>query len=98
MNSEARTRPPGTLPRVGGRYAAVDVEQVAGALARARGRREVQDRLGDVAGQDVHLERVEPAVVLLQLVRLDAVGGRGLPAPRRVRAPDPRAREHRGGA
>ena len=50
---------PGALPvtrlaRVRRRHAAVDVEDVAGALARAPVRGEVHDRRGDVLGQDVH--------------------------------------------
>src|SRR3954454_1800500 len=79
------------------RDAAVDIEEVAGALSRPRGGGEVQDRLGDVLGQDVDLEGVAPAIVLLELVRLDAVGRRALLAPRRVRPPDARAGEDRVG-
>ena len=47
------------------------------------------------AGDDVHLERRPRAVVLLELLGRDPVGGGALLAPGRV--PDPRAFEHRVG-
>ena len=49
----------------------------------------MQHGLGDVLRVDVDLQRVALAVVLLELVGLDAVGGGALLAP--GRAPDPRA-------
>src|SRR3954468_17920505 len=76
----------------GGGDAAVDVEQVAGALAGAVLGREVQRRLGDVVRQDAHLERVALAVVLVELLGIDVVGRRALLAPRR--APDLRPLQH----
>src|SRR5438067_7827767 len=90
------TKPTRTdLPRVGEGDAAVDVEDVAGALRGSTRRGEVEDRLRDVGREDVHLQRRARAVVLLQLVRRDPVGACALLAPRR--APDPRALEHRVG-
>src|SRR5215210_6208599 len=79
MPPERPMRP--SSARVGRGNAPVDVEQVAGALARARGGGEVQDRLCDVLREDVDLERGALAVVLLQLVGLDPVGGGALLAP-----------------
>ena len=62
-------------------------------LPERASRGEVEHRLGDVLGQDVDAERRAVAVVLLELVGLDAVGRGALLAPRRV--PDPRALQHR---
>ena len=64
-------------------------------LPERRVGREVQDGLGDVLREDVHAERRALAVVLLELVGLDAVGGGALLAP--GRAPDPRALQDRVG-
>ena len=83
------------LARIGRGDTAVDVEQVAGRLARPVRRGEVQDRLRDVRRQDVDAERRALAVVLLQLVGLDPVGVGALVTPAGV--PDPRALKDRVG-
>src|SRR5437867_1302368 len=74
--------------RVGGRNAAVDVDDVARGLGRARTGEEA-DRLRDVLGIDVDPQLGATSVESLQLVLLDAVGARALRLP--VRRPDARA-------
>src|SRR3954468_3659104 len=81
------------LARIRRGNAAVDVQHVAGALSGAPVGREVQDRRGDVLGQDVDPEGRPLAVVLLELVGLYPIVGGALLAPRGV--PDARALEHR---
>src|SRR5262245_53561318 len=66
------------------RNAAVDVEHVAGALGRAPRRGEEKHRLGDVVGNHVDLQRRPGAVVILELVGLEAVCPRALLAPGRI--------------
>ena len=69
------------LARVRRRHAPVDVEDVAGLLARTALGREVQHGLGDVAGVDADLQRVALAVVLVELLRVEVVGRGALLAP-----------------
>src|SRR5947209_2405905 len=75
------------------RDAAIDVEDVAGALARPGGRGEERDSLGDVLRQDVDTQRSALAVHFLQLIGGYAVGRRTLPPPGAV--PDARTGQHR---
>jgi hypothetical protein len=76
------------LTWVGGSDAAVDVEDVAGALARARVGGKVQHRFRDVVGKHVDAERRACAVVLIEFVRGDAVCAGALLAPARAPAID----------
>src|SRR5262245_55651116 len=64
--------------------AAVDVEHVARALRRTSRRGEEEHRLGDVVGDDVHLQRRPGAIVILELLGLEAVRARALLAPGRI--------------
>src|SRR5439155_6041566 len=73
------------------RDAAVDVEDVARALAGSPRRGEVEDSFRDVRGYDVDLEGRSRAIMILELVRCDAVRSRALFAPGGV--PDPRSLE-----
>src|ERR687890_2777790 len=83
------------LPGIGVFYAAVDVEDVAGAPRRARLGGEVEHGFGYVLRQHVYFEHVALAVVVLELLGLYAVGGRALLAP--LRTPDPGSLQYRVG-
>src|SRR5258708_21927635 len=70
-----------TLARIRRRDAAIDVENVAGALHRTRRRGEERDGLGDILWQDVDPQPRALAIHLLQLIRTHAVGRPTFPPP-----------------
>src|SRR6266700_3123083 len=82
-----------TSARIRRRDAAIDVEDIAGALHRACRRGEERHSLGDILRQDVDSQRRALAVHLLQLIGCHAVCCRTSLSPRAV--PDARAGQHR---
>src|SRR5918996_4199144 len=88
---EPHDRQDARLTGVRGSAAAVDVQDVSGALPRASLGGEMQHGLGDVLREHAYLKRRSLTVVLVELFRSDSVGRGALAAPARV--PDPRALE-----
>src|SRR5215216_3740110 len=67
-------------PREAHRVAGIDIDDVAGRLCRQVGGEKVRG-LGNVFRQDVELQEAPLAIVLLEFVRIELVGGGTLLAP-----------------